>query len=44
VDQIREKGRELDKTDDNEGQKEEVRRDWVFLKLEIGIRQLLESG
>jgi len=24
------RGRELDKTDDNEGQKEEVRRDWFF--------------
>jgi len=36
------RGRELDKTDDNESQKEEVRRD-CFLKLEIGIRQFLES-
>lgn len=30
VEQIMKRGRELDKTDDNEGQKEEVRRDWFF--------------
>jgi hypothetical protein len=37
VEQIMIRGRELDKTDDKESQKEEVRRDW-FLKLEIGTR------
>jgi len=30
VEQLKKRGRQLDKNDDNEGQKEEVRRDWFF--------------